>query len=365
MQILLYLFVGIVAIQLFYYLFVFSKFAFAKEMPTEKNNLPVSVIICVKNEAAWLEKNLPVFLNQKYPTFEIVLVDDASGDHSLDIMEAFAENHTNIKLVKVENVEAFWGNRKFALTLGIKAARYENLLFSSIQCEPASDLWIESMSAHFSVKKTIVLGHVAIEKIKKSPFNLLYRFERLLDTMSSFSWAKMGVPYKGDGKNLAYQRSEFFKVRGFNDHMKIRLGEDVLFVNQAATAANTTYSFTNESFIKTESSKKFSIWFNEKRKLKASYKYIKKRDQLQLNLFNSTQLLFLILSILLLLFYPDWEFILGLILIRYLICWIVIGFSAKKLVEKELIIWYPILEIFWIFTRINLVFTNFFSKPLQ
>jgi glycosyltransferase involved in cell wall biosynthesis len=363
MHILLYIFVGIVAIQLFYYLFVFAKFALAKETTHEKKSIPISVIICIKNEAPWIEKNLPLFLKQQYSKFELVLVDDASGDNSLDIIEAFAEKNAQIKIVKVKNVEAFWGNRKFALTLGIKAASHENLLFTSIQSEPVSEFWIENMGKHFSNEKSIVLGHTTYKKAKKSPLNFIYRFEKMLDTMSTFGWTKLGVPYKGNGKNLAYSRSEFFNVRGFNDHMKIRLGEDVLFVNQAATATNTDFCINPESFVALQAPKSFSYWFNEKRIQQETVRYIKLRDQWMLRIFNSSQFLFFIFGVLLMLTFPHWEIILGLILARYACSWTIIGFSAKKLNDKDLLIWYPLLEIVWVFIRINMLFTNLFSKP--
>lgn len=365
MLILFFIFIGIVAIQLFYQLVVFSKFAFMKDDHQKHSYPPVSVIICVKNEAEWLEKNLKAFLNQSYPTFEIVLVDDASADNSVDVMEAFAEKHTNIKIVKVDNVEAFWGNRKFALTLGIKAAKYEHLLFTSIQCQPKSNEWIASMSAQFSKEKTIVIGHSNFEKIKNSPLNTFYRFEKVLNSISTFGWTKFGWTYQGDGKNLAYSRSEFFKTRGFTDHMKIRLGEDILFINQATDSKNTTIAFESDSNIILPNPKRFSVWFNEKRRVQAAYLHIKLRDQWQLKLHNFSQILFLFLSIVMVLVYPDWEYVVGLIVLRYLVSWTVFGLCSNKLSEKELIIWFPFLEIGTIFIRLNMIFTNFFSKPIS
>jgi len=364
MHFFLNLFFGIVAVQLFYYVFVFAKFAFHKDsLSREVSVPPISVIICIKNQASFLKQNLDAFLNQKHPVFEIVLIDDASSDNSLEIIEEYAAQHPNIKIVKVENIEAFWGNKKFALTLGIKAAKYDHLLFTSIESQPKSSQWIKEMARKFSKEKTIILGHVSYEKIKNSPLNYLYRFEKVLNSTSTFGWLKLGRAYQGDGKNLAYHRSEFFRVRGFNDHMKIRFGEDILFVNQASETENTSFTYHEESTVLMNSPKRFSLWFNEKRNKQATFAHIRWTDQLQLKLFNISQVLFVTFSILLLIFHPNWKIVLGGILIRYIISWTILGLSAKNLSEKDLIIWYPILEIGWIFTRINMLFTNFFSKP--
>ena len=152
--VLLYTFLVVVAIQIIYYLF-FSAFAFAKNKQKSVSNLvPISVVVCAKNEAKNLQKNLPHILEQKYSNFEVVLINDASSDETLEVMKSFQKKHTNIKLVNVENNENFWGNKKYALTLGIKAATNEHLLFTDADCKPASKHWITEMVSHFSDKKT-------------------------------------------------------------------------------------------------------------------------------------------------------------------------------------------------------------------
>jgi uncharacterized membrane protein YhdT len=56
---------------------------------------------------------------------------------------------------------------------------------------------------------------------------------------------------------------------------------------------------------------------------------------------------------------------LGLIAIRYLSAWIVVGFSAGKLKENDLKYWFPIIELVLIFTQINIFIKNIFSKPVH
>ena len=68
---LLYTFIVTVCIQSVYYLFIFSKFVFAKEEKTSLKNIPISVIVCAKNEAENLAKLIPKLLEQNYKKFEI------------------------------------------------------------------------------------------------------------------------------------------------------------------------------------------------------------------------------------------------------------------------------------------------------
>lgn len=365
LNITLYFFIAVVVVQLCYYVFVFGKFAFAKVKTNNPKRIPVSIIVCAKNEAENVARFVPMLMEQDYPDFEVVLIDDASSDATLDLFEAFEKQYSNIKLVKVENNEAFWGNKKFALTLGIKAATKEYLLFTDADCFPASKDWIKEMTSNFTLNKTIVLGYGAYEKVANSFLNKIIRFETMLTAVQYFSWAKSGHPYMGVGRNLAYKKEEFFNVRGFMDHMKIRSGDDDLFINQASSSKNTTICFTPESFTYSEPKKSFKDWFAQKRRHVSTASFYKSFDRMQLAVFYVSQLLFVLLSIVLLAFLHEWIIVLSIIGFRYLFTWITLGFSAGKLKEKDVMYWFPVIELVVIFTQLNIFMTNIFSKPVH
>lgn len=361
----LYFFIFIVVVQISYYLGVFRKFAFIKAQNITPKRIPISVIVCAKNEEKNVATFIPLLVEQNYSDFEIVLIDDASSDATLEIFEGFEKQYPNVRLVKVENNEAFWGNKKYALTLGIKAAKKEYLLFTDADCYPTSKEWITAMSSQFTMQKTIVLGYGKYEKIPNSFLNKIIRYETLLTAIQYFSWAKIGHPYMGVGRNLAYKKEEFFSVNGFIDHMQIRSGDDDLFVNQAAKSKNTTIAYTPESFTLSKPKTTYKDWLIQKRRHIATANYYKSSDKLQLGAFYCSQLLFILLPIILLAFQFQWILVLSLIALRYLTAWIVVGFSAGKLKEHDIKFWFPIVEIVLIFTQINIFITNTFSKPVH
>lgn len=363
--IILYFFIFIVVVQISFYLGVFGKFAFAKAQKITPKRIPISVIVCAKNEEDNVLNFIPLLAEQNYPDFEIVLIDDASSDKTLDVFEGFEKQYSNIRLVKVENNEAFWGNKKYALTLGIKAAKKDYLLFTDADCHPTSKDWITAMSSQFTMQKTIVLGYGKYEKIPNSFLNKIIRYETLLTAIQYFSWAKIGYPYMGVGRNLAYKKEEFFNVNGFIEHMQIRSGDDDLFVNQAAKAKNTTIAYTPESFTLSKPKTTYKDWLIQKRRHIATANYYKLLDKLQLGTFYCSQLLFILLPILLLAFQFQWILVLSLIALRYLVAWIVVGFSAGKLKENDIKFWFPIVEIVLILIQINIFITNIFSKPVH
>ncbi len=358
-------FIAIVCIQFVYYVIIFGSFSFSKKKPSQNNfNLPVSVIICAKNEAKNLTNNLPLFLKQNYENFELVLINDRSQDRTLKVMELFKkESSVPIKIVDVAVNEQFWGSKKYALTLGIKAASYEHLLFTDADCGPVSESWISEMAGNFNAKHQIVLGYGAYQKIKKSWLNKLIRFESLFTAIQYFSYAKIGIPYMGVGRNLAYTKSTFFKVNGFINHMKIKSGDDDLFINEVATNENTAISCSQNSFTESIPKTNFKDWIHQKRRHISTASFYKPLHKFLLGLFFVSQFLFWILAALLLGFMYQWEIIAGLIFARLLFQYLVIGFSAKKLNEGDLIPLIPFFEIFLILMQMFIFIKNIRSKP--
>lgn len=86
---------------------------------------------------------------------------------------------------------------------------------------------------------------------------------------------------------------------------------------------------------------------------------------MQLGLFFCSQLFFFLLVIILLAFQFQWIAVLAIFATRYTVAWTVIGFSAGKLKENDLKIWFPIVEIILMLTQINIFITNTFSKPVH
>ena len=356
-------FIVVVVIQIIFYAFIFGKFAFLKPQEALSKSLPVSIIICAKNEAQNLKRFLSSVVSQEYPNFEIVLINDASNDDTLEVMEAYAERHENIKLVNVKSIEAFWGNKKYALTLGIKAAKNEYLLFTDADCRPLSKFWVNEMASHFSDKKSIILGYGAYSKIKNSFLNKVIRFETLTTAVNYFSFSLAGLPYMGVGRNLAYSKKEFFKANGFITHIKVRSGDDDLFVNQVATKDNTAICVSKESFTESIPKTTLKSWFKQKRRHVSTAKYYKPKDKIMLAALYISGLLFWALAITLLVTLYRWEIVVGLLLLRLVIQYTFLGLSAKKLNETDLLFWMPFLEIFLIATQMAIFIINLISKP--
>lgn len=359
-MVLLYVFGAVALINCVYYL-LFSKLIFLKipeKITSEK--YPVSLIICAKNEAENLKKNIPLWQQQNYSNFEIILINDASVDETLEVMESFAKNDPRIQIVDVKNNEAFWANKKYALTLGIKRAKHTRLLFTDADCYPVSAEWLAIMASKFSDEKQLVLGYGAYEKLPGF-LNKMIRFETLMTAVQYFSYAKTGNPYMGVGRNLAYTSNLYYENKGFMSHIKIPSGDDDLFVNEAATSKNVAICIEPEAFTYSNPKKKKKKWLIQKKRHYSTAKLYKSKHRFLLGIYFVFNLLFWLLAPISLLT-DFWAFGVVIIFIRIVFQYLIIGKAAKKLKEQDLVPLIPFYELFLVFTQISIFISNSSEK---
>lgn len=337
------LFIAISTIHILYILIQWI-FIFTKESKSKQASNPVSVLVCAKNE----EKNIPEFLKsiqkQTYHNYELILINDNSFDKTLNIFEAYAEKNSNVSIVDVKENSTSWRGKKFALTLGIKKAKNEILLFTDADCKPISPNWIETMASGYKKDTEIVLGYGPYKRLK-GLLNMLIRYETTTTASNYFSYAKIFTPYMGVGRNLSYKKSLFFNKNGFYSHMNVASGDDDLFVNENATKKNTEIVFSEDTSTISEPETKWSSWIKQKKRhLSASSSY-SKTTKLLLGLQSVTHVLFYITFFILLALNIQTESILIIFAVRTLIFLITFSVSAKKLKTGDLSIWSPFLDI--------------------
>ena len=349
-------------IQVFYYLFFFTRLAFYKV--TSKNitqTHPVSVIICSRDEAANLVKNLPGALIQQYrTTHEVIVVNDNSFDESKYILEEYQRTYKQLQLVELTQEARFIPGKKFPLSIGIKTAKHEIVLLTDADCVPATEYWIEKMQEGFTNGIEIVLGYGALHK-KKGFFNKLVRWETLQTALQYLSYARAGLTYMGVGRNLSYKKSIFFRHKGFSSHNHVPGGDDDLFINKAATKKNTAIVIDKDAFTLSEPPKSWKQWVRQKNRHYTTSKYYKAIHKFLLGLYAFSHFLFYPLFVASLLFY-NWQLALIVFGIRFLIQGIILFKVTQKLNEKDLFPIYLFLDI-WMFFYYFIFSTSIFKRP--
>ncbi len=335
-------------IQLFYYLFFFLRVSFHKTKKKQTAPPPVSVIIAARNEAQNLKKNLPSVLDQEYPNFEVIVVNDRSWDSSNEILLEFQKNYSNLKIVNNPDLGKDGFSKKLALTLGIKAAQNECLLFTDADCYVNSNIWIRNMSNSFSSEKSIILGAGPYHK-QKGFLNKLIRYDSLYIAVQYMGMAMAKIPYMGVGRNLAYKKKIYETLSGFKSHYHIPSGDDDLLVNKGANSQNTAVVFNKESITLSEPKSTFKEWITQKSRHHETGKYYLLKHKLILLIYPLSLILFYLSSIIFELKSGYWHIGIIIILFRILIQIIIFIRPFKIMGCKDLIIFTPILELILIF----------------
>ena len=234
----------------FFYFSISIAFAFYKSpssCPDGKTG--VSVIICAYNELNNLKANIMDFLHQDYPAFEVIVVDDRSSDGTYDFLFNLKEKNDRLRIVRIDETPDHIDNKKYAITLGVRAAKHDIILLSDADCRPAGDQWIKGMAAPFVSKKIrIALGYSQYLH-KKGLLNALIRFDTFWTGLQYTGLALLGKPYMGVGRNLAYRKSLFLDSRGFGRYQHITGGDDDLFVKENADRHNTAVVMSPETLV--------------------------------------------------------------------------------------------------------------------
>lgn len=121
-----------------------NELRFSDELP------PVSILICAHNETENLRRSLPAMLAQDYPQFELIVINDGEKNENEAYLSQLENQHKNLYHSFVPNSSRYISRKKLAITLGIRAARYEWLVLTEANCLPQSDQWLRLLARNFT-----------------------------------------------------------------------------------------------------------------------------------------------------------------------------------------------------------------------
>jgi glycosyltransferase involved in cell wall biosynthesis len=359
---LFYAFCFVIALQLFYYLYFFSRLAFYKPpAKSSSQEYPVSVVVCARDEAHNLVKSLPGILGQVYrTTHEVIVVNDNSSDETKYILEEFKKVFKHLNIIPLSQEAKMIPGKKFPLSIGIKSSKYETILLCDADCVPASEHWIQKMQDGYNAGTEIVLGYGAYYK-KKGLLNKIIRFETFHSALQYLSFALAGIPYMGVGRNLSYKRQLFFNNKGFSSINQIPGGDDDLFINMVANKKNTSIVIDKEAHTLSEPKNTWRQWMKQKERHYTTSKYYKRGHKFLLSLYAFSNLLvypLLIASALLF----NWWLALSVFGLRLLIQAVVWFKAMRKLNEADLWPYFLLFDL-WMFIYYFLFAPSLWKKP--
>lgn len=223
----------------------------------------VSIVICAKNEAENLQRNLPFFITQQHPNFEIIIVDDGSKDNTSLVLKTLVSNNSTIRVIKLNPEDKVGYGKKHALQLGIEAAKNELIYLTDADCKPASEHLLAIMTSAVSDKHKIVLGISPYYK-SKGILNGLIEYETAQTALQYLGYATLGCPYMSVGRNVLYDASLLKTLQWTKEDYAIASGDDDLAIQQLANKKNTTVCIDKDSFTFSEANKTWRTWIAQK-----------------------------------------------------------------------------------------------------
>lgn len=219
-------------------------------MNVSNTTLPsVAIIVVAQEEADKLRKHLPVFLEQKYPVeYQVIVVDIHSIDDTLKLLEHFEEQYKHLAHSSIPASARDISKQRLAMTLGLKTACTEWVIFTQADCCPESDEWLASfMNANTNGKKAII----GLTKYAPSNNWLMRKrqFLRLWQQMQWIPFAENHHPYWADNTLLAYRKAYFFEHHGFESDSKLLVGAAPLLVNRNISKDQCAISVHQKAFL--------------------------------------------------------------------------------------------------------------------
>lgn len=334
--------------------------------PSQKKSEPtigISVIICSRNDLENLQHNLPSILQQEYPTFEVIVVDDASSDGTHEYLQSLSNENPNIKVVRIEHKEG--AGKKHALKTGIEHATHSFVLLTDADCVPDSNQWIKSHAAYASPKgeaglakekKSVVLGYGKFKR-DKGFLNTFIRFDTAFIAINYMNRALWKYPYMGVGRNMGYSKelasacpTGSFR-QGLNDvNASIASGDDDLFIQAIAKKSFFSVNLEKESFTTSIAKRSWKLWLAQKGRHTTTAPH-----------YNALTKIWLIaqwmvsagfyLGFITILLTGDIYIGLILLLLNALSIGLFNGLWLRKLGEKDLILLAPLLDIIYTFVQ--------------
>lgn len=209
----------------------------------------VSVIVYACSDGEYIESLLTSVLNQRgVSDMEVIVVNDGAADATRDTVGRLEQMYPNLYMTYAPANSRNLSRRKLALTLGIKAARYDKLVFTVGSAVIGSDRWLHEMTLPLARGEKVVLGYAWPDADGRDRGAKRVRsFDAVWEAVSWLSPALAGDPVRGIGANLAYNRSLFFENKGFSQSLNLVDGDDDIFVREITRGCPTAVRISTDA----------------------------------------------------------------------------------------------------------------------
>ncbi len=241
---------------------------------------PVTVLITAHNQLPELQRNLPVFLNQQYREYQVIVVCQSTDGDTLDYLKRLSAENSHLYYTFIPESSRYMSRKKLQITLGVKASKYEWIILTEPTCRPTGDNWLSAMARRCHDGNHLVLGYTALDEETTG----VRRFENIRKAYYVLRRAQRTFGYRSHMPNLAFRKSDFMREQGYQGNLELVRGEYDLLVNKYGQCGNTAVEITPEAWLLHEEPTTKN-WRNAHLYLQASRKSIYRADSMRALMF--------------------------------------------------------------------------------
>lgn len=188
----------------------------------------VSVIVPMRNEERNVVRCMESLLDQDYERYEVIAVDDASEDKTLELLRGYEVNHDCVGVIALHEKPYGWVGKNHALAAGAKEARGDLLLF--VDADTCAERFMLSstvayleksrldMLSLFPYQELVTFWEKVVQPLVFGVIQIAYPCERVNSTAFSDALAC---------GQFILVRKEAYLIAGGHETIKDRIVEDL------------------------------------------------------------------------------------------------------------------------------------------
>ena len=319
-----------------------------------KNEVPVALIIIAHNDLDALKFNLTGCLEQIHNNYSVIVVDDGSSDGTTEWLQDQAGLYKHLEVFTFDKRSP---GKKESLAKILEQRQEQIVVLTDADCQPASKLWLSKVAGTLEKEEAgIFIGYGPLQKTK-SWTNKLARFETLTTALNYLTWSSLGYTYMGVGRNLAYHKDVYENYSIILP--EVASGDDDLFVQSVAQTNKTVTTLDPDTFVYSKSPQRISQWLNQKsRHVSTSFDY-KWPIKVGLGWFGASQFWWIFLVI------WCWKVFICLLVAKWLLFTLAASKVMRTLDCRDLLIFWPFMEISLSLSYILILPWSWFRKSDQ
>ncbi len=236
--VLLCAFVLMFFIQLFYQWLMAIFILSAKKKGGHDENPSISVIVPSRNYEENLRELIPALLEQDYPDFEVVVVDDCSLDGTEWYLSELKFQSGRLKTSRIIQETDF--PNALAITIGIRAATKDWVIFLNPLCRLPGKEWLKAFADELHPGTEAAFGFVKYSN-RNGSMQKFVRYENFDSFILYGSARYLGLPMPVSDMNIGYKREQFLHRRGFAAVLDSPFSENELYLNKISGRRNSVY----------------------------------------------------------------------------------------------------------------------------